>query len=259
MYQFNKKYMSALRLMKSTISACLSFLLFLGCTSENITFPEELTSNTVNSADKSSSKKTSQSITPVYTFAEMEEVGYSKLVRTNNGISFRLQTNELEPGTVVTLWVVIFNNPENCVDGCNANDLANPDVQGDLQYASGRIIGSSGKATYAGRLNEGNTSESILPIWLDLPAHGLINTRKAEIHLIVHSHGPKISGLVNEMLHSFNAGCGPVFDPSFPPIPEELGTHGPNTCRDVQFAVHPLNGDYSALSRGNDSLYIDFN
>ncbi len=57
-------------------------------------------------------------------------------------------------------------------------------------------------------------------------------------HIPKQTRGPKIPELTNEMLHSFNAGCGPIFEPSLPPVPEELGTYGPNTCEDVQFAVH---------------------
>lgn len=180
----------------------------------------------------------SSSISNVYTFADMTEVGTSNLLRTTNGVSFELSTTQLESNTVVTLWMVIFNVPENCVDGCDINDLSNAAVETDVVYASGRVIGGSGKATYAGHRNEGDNSGSILPAWLGLPSPGLIDARKAEIHFIVHSHGPKIPGLVNEMIHSFNAGCGPVFDPTLPDVPEELGTYGPNTCEDIQFAVH---------------------
>lgn len=182
--------------------------------------------------------KASSGVSDVYTFADMSRVGTSKLVRTKDGISFVLGTTELVHGTVVTLWMVIFNKPENCSGGCGADDLGNPDVVTDVVYASGRVIGSSGKANYAGHRQAGDNSGSIFPAWLGLPSPGLLDAQAAEIHSVVRSHGPKIPELTGEMLHSFNAGCGPISDPSFPPIPEELGTYGPNTCEDIQFAVH---------------------
>ncbi len=174
----------------------------------------------------------------VYTFEDMRRVGTSKLVRTESGVSFELKTSELVPGDVVTLWMVVFNKPEECSDPCNEDDLGNPDVMTDVLYASGRIIGGSGKAGYAGRRNVGDSDGSIFPAWLGLPSPGLLDAREAEIHFVVHTHGPRISELTSEMLHTFNAGCGPIFDPSLPPVPEELGTYGPNTCESVHFAIH---------------------
>ncbi len=174
----------------------------------------------------------------VLTFGDQDEVGTSKLVRTDNGVSFRLSTTGLEPGTVHTLWMVIFNEPENCSDGCGDDDLFNLDATPDLAYGAGSVIGESGRATFAGDRNEGDNTGSIMQEWLGLPEPGLVDARKAEIHFVVHSHGPKIPGLVNEMLHTFNAGCGPNFIEGLPQVPESLGTYGPNTCKDVQFAVH---------------------
>ncbi|MCW9708070.1 hypothetical protein [Fodinibius salsisoli] len=223
---------------KRVIPLLLMFVMVLGCESETPIAPgsnseqslSEIATKAHNPADRSSSN--------VYTFADMTEVGTSNLVRKANGVSYNLQTSELEPGTVVTLWMVIFNNPENCSEDCGNDDLANLEANIDVVYASGRIIGESGKATYAGHRNEGDNSGSIFPAWLGLPNPGLVNAEKAEIHFVVHTHGPKIPELVNEMLHSFNAGCGPNFVEGLPPVPEELGTYGPNTCEDIQFAVH---------------------
>ena len=224
--------------MKSSIPFLLVIgMLFVGCDAVAPVAPEPSGDSLelmVTAMDNVASRSTSN----VYTFDGMAEVGTSVLVRTSNGVSYNLKSGELEPGTVVTLWMVIFNSPENCVDGCGTDDLANPDAVVDVVYSSGRVIGGSGKASYAGHRSEGDDSGTILPAWLGLPSPGLVNAQEAEIHFIVHSHGPKIPILVDEMLHSFNAGCGPEFEVGLPPVPEELGTYGPNTCRDLQFAVH---------------------
>jgi hypothetical protein len=180
-----------------------------------------------------------RSTVPVFAFGTMDEVGTSALVRTDNGVSFHVSTTGLEPGSVHTLWMVIFNEPENCTDpGCSNDDLSNPDATADVTYGAGTVIGGSGRATFAGHRNQGDHSGSIMQEWLGLTEHGLIDAQEAEIHFVVHSHGPKIPRLVDEMLHTFNAGCGPNFAAGLPPVPESLGTYGPNTCEDVQFAVH---------------------
>jgi hypothetical protein len=211
--------------------------MLLGCESETLVSPNN-SSEELPSVLMKSTQAADQSNSNVYTFADMEEVGSSQLVRTSTGVSFKLSTSQLEHGDIVTLWMVIFNKPENCSDDCGNDDLANLDAMVDVVYASGRVIGKSGKTTYAGHRNEGDISGSIFPAWLGLPSPGLVDAQKAEIHFVVHTHGPKIPELTNEMLHSFNAGCGPDFMPGLPPVPEELGTYGPNTCEDIQFAVH---------------------
>lgn len=210
-----------------------------GCDSATVTPDARLETDRDDLHATAAHHAASRSTVPVLSFATMDEVGTSTLVRTGSGVSFRVSTTGLAPGTVHTLWVVIFNQPENCTDpGCGNDDLSNPDAMADVTYGAGTVIGGAGRATLAGHRNEGDNSGSIMQEWLGLPEHGLIDARAAEIHFVVHSHGPKIPGLVDEMLHSFNAGCGPNFIEGLPPVPESLGTHGPNTCEDVQFAVH---------------------
>ena len=70
-----------------------------------------------------------------------------------------------------------------------------------------------------------------------LPSYGLMDAEKAEVHIVIRSHGPKLPGQVREQISSFNGGC--VYDG----IPEDpiLGEAGPNTCEDILFAVHPPN------------------
>jgi hypothetical protein len=179
------------------------------------------------------------SVSDVLTFDDMTPVGSSRLTRNDGGVSYRVQTTGLEPGTATTLWIVILNHPEYCTaTPCGLPYLFVPDVEADVNYAAGNVIGGSGRATFAGRGNVGNDSGSIMGEWFGLPENGLEDARGAEIHFIIRSHGPKIPGLVDEMIRTFNAGCGPDAMEGAPPVPEALGTHGPNTCVDVQFAVH---------------------
>lgn len=234
-----------------TMSLIIVVSMLCGCTTDTLVTPEIAETEAFGAQDEAAAAaaaaaKASHTARTVFRIADLSPVGSAKIVRNDHGVTINLSTTGLIPGEVVTLWAVLFNAPHQCVGDvtpfgtrCDVADLFNADAMPDVVYVAGRRIGGSGKATYAGRRNEGDNSGSILPVWLGLPSPGLIDARTAEIHLIVHTHGQAIPALIDEMLHSFNAGCGPVFDPALPDVPEDLGTHGPNTCMDIQVAVDP--------------------
>ncbi len=164
--------------------------------------------------------KTISSTSAVYRFDNNNEVGSSKLVRNQNGVSLTLNTSELEPGSAETVWWIVFNNPEECVDGCNGEDLSNEAVNGDVIYAAGNVVGGNGTANFAAHLNEGDNDGSIFMGGFGFAGSGLIDAETAEIHLVVRSHGQAIPGMIDEQIHTFNGGCPP------------------NICGDVQFSIH---------------------
>ena len=117
--------------------------------------------------------------------------GAATLTRTNKGISFRVYTSELNPGAN-TIWIVIFNNPENCAGGpggCADPDLSNPDVEGSVVYGTGYVVGVDGIANFHGSLEEGSPPDGIQVNMPADTANGLKNSLKAEIHLVVRTHG----------------------------------------------------------------------
>ena len=193
----------------------------IGCESEAPVAPEApgALGPVATKADKAATSSTSN----VYTIATMEDVGNSKLVRNNSGVSFKLSTSELEPGHAYTLWMVIFNNPEDCRNGCDGEDFApfNTDAGIDVLYSAGTLAGGTGKATFAGHRMEGDNSGSNF----GEGSLGLVDSRKAEIHFVVRTHGPKIPGLIGEQIGTFNGGCDP-------------GQPNEGLCQDIQFAVH---------------------
>ena len=202
-------------------------VVFTGCDTDSTIAPnsQEELADVPYSADQSATISHSN----VYTFANMTQVGNSSLTRNDGGVSFTVSTSGIEPNTANTLWFVVFNNPENCSDACGEDDLFTPSVMADVMYAAGRVVMHSGKANYAATRRVGDNEGSIFPVF-GAPSPGLLDARKAEIHLIVRSHGELIPGLISEMISTFAAGCS-----GFPPA---LGTPGPNTCEDIQFAVH---------------------
>jgi hypothetical protein len=176
-----------------------------------------------------------RSISSVWSFATGMEVpgASSQLVRTNKGISMSLRTNGLPAGDAVTVWWVIFNNPDACTTGeggfrCGEGDLFNPAVEASVQNAGGHVVGN-GRYAVGSYLSEGDTSGCALAAF-DLLCTGLIDASVADVHLVVRSHGPALPAFLPDQFKSFGGACGNE--------PEELGGGGPNTCEDLQFAVH---------------------
>jgi hypothetical protein len=184
------------------------------------------------------------STSPVFTIPTAEApprvVGFSKLRRTDNGISISVKTSDLEPGDVVTMWVIVANDPDDCEAGfpglsqCGPADHAAGRGQMSVHHGAGRIVARDGTAPFAAHLRVGDTSRALFE---DEP--GLIDPRDAEVIAVLKTHGPKIPGLVSEQLRTFAGGCA---DQSTPPSltvrPGMLGTPGANECAEIQFTVH---------------------
>jgi hypothetical protein len=178
----------------------------------------------------------------------------SSLVRTPNGVNYSLSTNDLVPGNAYTLWIVIFNNTDGCSAGaggtfCGPDDVLNDDARPDMMYAGGLVVGASGKATFSGRRTVGDMSGSANGPIDDFPAYGLENPMGAEIHLVVHEHGPMLPAYMPDMIQTIDGGCfdAGVPGPGIPfgwnlydgePGVGAFGRRGPNTCTSVQATAH---------------------
>jgi hypothetical protein len=180
----------------------------------------------------------------VVRLTDFAEVGSSRVIRTPNGINFTLATSDLKAGHAHTLWVVVFNEPAHCAvpNACAPDDVVNAAAKPDLIWGAGRIEGSGGgTATFSGHRAVGDTSDSINgPV--GLPAYGLIDAFKAEIHLAVHDHGPKLAEYLPDMIKTIDGGCTdagvPVAGVMSPWNSHPFGRRGPNTCMTIQAAVH---------------------
>lgn len=182
-----------------------------------------------------------RSTSPVLTIpppAPPAMVGSSTVVRTDNGLAVNFETSRLEPGHVVTLWVIVANAPQECEAGSPLSLCGPADHEAgrgaiSVHRGTGRVVGDDGTASYGTHLRVGDTSRGLFT-----QDPGLLDPRGAEVLLIAKTHGPKIPGLVSEQLHTFLGGC----DESAPPLearPEVLGQPGPNTgCAEIQISVH---------------------
>jgi hypothetical protein len=151
-----------------------------------------------------------RSTQPVVQIWDGTLVGTSSLVRTDGGISAVYQTTQVPAGQAVTLWFVVFNNPAACDGPCGAVDLFfNPAAGGDFLVGAGHVIGASGSANFGASLRVGDTSGSAFAeIGMPERSVGLTNPRGAQVALLLHSHGPKLSGqALASQMSSFTGGC----------------------------------------------------
>lgn len=180
----------------------------------------------------------------VIRFSDMEVVEGARagLLREADGIGTRVHTTGLAHGDVVTLWWVIFNNPEACADGaCGEADLFDgPDgptgVEPSCVYSDGSIVGGNGGARFHDRLTVGESRDSCIDFFVEAvdelegQDHGLTNPAGAEVHLVMRSHGPFIPGMVQEQRSTFAGGCQEFLGAGV----DELE---PGQCSDQQFVV----------------------
>ncbi len=174
------------------------------------------------------------SVSEAYDFAALPELvpvdGASMLWRTDSGIEWTFSTTGLRPMSPHTVWIVVFNNPEYCIDGCGDDDLppynenADPRVETSVLWGAGEIVGEDGVATFQGTLVNGTTPSQVG--W----GPGMINSEKAEIHLVLRHHNDIVTGDVGSQIATATGGNCP--EPSPSPI------SGSEVCPDVQFAVH---------------------
>ncbi len=133
------------------------------------------------------------------------------LTRDRKGVQVSLHMTGLEPGAGYTAWWIVFNKPDDCVEGCGFDDLFSGVGQGF--YSTGYIAGADGTANAYASLSEGRIPDgadrlsSFFP--LDPASEtGLKNSFKAEIHLIAaRTHGPLIPGLVAAQIGTFDGAC----------------------------------------------------
>ena len=149
-------------------------------------------------------------------FRDDETIGVSCLVRYRKGVLTVVKSNDLEPGEAVTLWWVLFNNPENCTDGCGSDDFRTQSVRADVMYADGEIIDNSGKRLFVSHRKIGDLSGSMASIFFEGKARGIEDSFDTEVHAVLRTHGQVIPGLEDARTGTFNGDCQ-----GFPPEASE--------------------------------------
>ena len=173
-------------------------------------------------------------------------VGTSVLFRGEDAIHTAFSASGLTPGYAMTLWYIIFNEPELCEAGpfqCGPPDLgSNRAAMGDFVFipGAGSVVGDDGTVSYTGSFAVGEMAYSGLP---ELPEGcvpgnegcgdpvGLINPDGALVIVALHSHGPALEGdELEHQLSSYLGGCEAVigtlpggFSASLDEIPDAAG------------------------------------
>ncbi|MEM7025644.1 MAG: hypothetical protein AAF637_24145 [Pseudomonadota bacterium] len=159
---------------------------------------------------------------PMQQVSDAEEVdGSSVLIRNDDGIAVTANTRHLKRNRPYTMWWVIFNNPEKCDAscGCGINDLANPDVEAGVFWATGRVTDRYGAATFTAETRVGEIpggDDQVMEPFIN----PLLDSHDAEVHTVIRSHGKLRRGKLEQQLTTLNGGCRVE-------------------CTDVQFSIHP--------------------
>ncbi len=150
------------------------------------------------------------------------------LLRSKDAVEARLSTMGLDAGAAYTVWWVIFNKPSKCSAECGeddfffAGDLFGPGIdQAEISiiYANGFVTGTDGVANVTAHLNAGK-----VPVgwyvdfgWKDNKKSGLKkgNGNKAELHMVLRSHGEAKAGYVGFQTNDFDGGCSVCEDQQF--------------------------------------------
>ncbi len=135
--------------------------------------------------------------------------GFGSLLRSKNHLKARLAMADLDPNTSYTVWWVVWNQPQLCanaipnVSSCGLGDLT---INGNaVLYAAGFVTGDDGTANLDLSLNAGR-----LPDGIDAPVPGKLkrgNGFKAEVHLVIRTHGAINTDIIAEQLSLFAGGC----------------------------------------------------
>ena len=130
----------------------------------------------------------------------------SKITRTDQGITVSVKTT-VDPGAY-TMWLLIWNNPENCHGNPAAPGLRcvpGPppafDPPSCVLYGAGHVVGNNGKLNYTAH------QQAWVPGSGPDCGNGLMYPRTADVHAAVRSHGEKVPGMVSEQINTFGGGC----------------------------------------------------
>jgi hypothetical protein len=129
--------------------------------------------------------------------------GAGTLTRSANNLRARIATSGLDADAAYTVWWIVWNDPTRCSGPCGEDDLG---IAGNsVFYAAGFVTGNDGTGNVTADLEAGQ-----LPAGIDVlipgglqPGRGL----RAEVHLIIRSHGPIVPGAVAMQIGAFDATC----------------------------------------------------
>lgn len=167
------------------------------------------------------------------------------LFRSPAGVTLSFATRDLRPGHAYTAWWVFVDDPSACAAApCTVPEvMGNSDaVRSNLTFADSLVAPDDGAGTFVAHLAPGEIANG----WFD---SAFTDPMGAEVHVVLHDHGPVIASMREDMLTSFRGGCR---EESLPPSPTTAladGTPGPNSCQMWQFALFLVEPEASPQGR----------
>lgn len=190
-----------------------------------------------------------------------EEAGEATVVRHPSRVSVRWTSDvETLADKAMTLWLVVFNNPDACSTGpgfpaCTDGDIfngdgsLNEDVGTDFLFVDGTRtdggeIALEGTVHRNGRSGITDTGLGELVCALrrangidcdpaDITTPGLTEARTAEVHLVLHNHGQALEGdALADQTSTFLGGCAGLPAP-FPTSRDDFAE-----CQSIQLSIH---------------------
>lgn len=144
---------------------------------------------------------------------DIEVNGATILVRDfkNKIVTATVMTGALEPDFAYSIWWVIFNRPQFCIIpfACSGADLeinnGDPRVKASVFWGGGILADGTGSGTTVMNLVPGKHSREPFAESRDW---GLRDIRKAEIHVVLRSHGlAGIAGPVAQQIGTASEAC----------------------------------------------------
>ncbi len=143
--------------------------------------------------------------------------GAATLTRTEDSVTARIYTSDLDTGAAYTIWWVVWNDPSQCVGICGDEDADFGVTGNSVFYGGGFVTGADGTANVSVTVVADDLAAGIDV----LLGNGLDeeNGFGAEMHLVLRTHGNIQVGMADLQIGSFNGGCPP------------------NSCTDTQAVV----------------------
>ena len=191
------------------------------------------------------------SSTTVHRFADTSVIAdaWSTMTRNEAGVIATFHTSELTPDDVVTMWWVIFNEPQNCSDACGEDDIFLLDENGDnvmgengpelnwdqietaqiaLVGATGIVVNTDGTGHFSAVLSVGDNPNTVFgPSQIDPSAAEFQLAHIGATGVVVNTDS---TGHLSELLSvgdNPNTVFGPsLTDPNTAEIHLVLRTHG---------------------------------
>jgi hypothetical protein len=155
---------------------------------------------------------------------EIAAEGAAWLKRSKNRVEGRVMAKVDKANTPYSIWWVVFNNPDGCIDGCDIGDVLNGGIAADAAIfnASGAISAASGDSggvinvdiSAIGRESAGNGSQvsgfgDFFPFLNEFRKN---NGLCAEIHVDINEHDFD-GDWVQELTYPENPQAFAVFPP----------------------------------------------